>query len=169
VLEDRFELDQFDDAHAVYILVTDRDGRHLGSVRLLQTMRPHILGTLFPTLCAGDAPRGTGIMEITRFCLDPGQDRTQRLAARNILVSALVDYALDRGITTYTGVVEMGWLQQILAFGWRCRPLGLPQSLGGKQVGALRIEIEPNTPALLSWNGIYAPQRLACANELEPA
>lgn len=169
VLEGRFELDQFDDAHAVYIIVSDRNGRHLGSARLLQTIRPHILGTLFPTLCAGDAPRGAGIMEITRFCLDPNQDRAERLSTRNILVSALVDYALDRGIGAYTGVAEMGWLQQILAFGWRCRPLGLPRTLGGKQLGALRIEIEPNTPALLSWNGIYAPQTLARANELEPA
>lgn len=169
VIEGRFELDQFDDAHAVYILVTDRDGRHLGSARLLQTMRPHILGTLFPRLCAGDAPRGAGILEITRFCLDPDQGSAPRLATRNVLVSALVDYALDRGITTYTGVAEMGWLQQILAFGWRCRPLGLPQSLGGKLLGALRIEIEPNTPALLAWNGIYAPQNLVCHGELESA
>jgi N-acyl-L-homoserine lactone synthetase len=169
VLDGRFELDQFDGGNAVYIVVTDREGRHLASARLLQTMRPHILGTLFPSLCAGEVPRGAGMLEITRFCLDRRQCGAQRLAARNQLVSALVDYALDRGITSYTGVAETAWLQQILAFGWACRPLGTPLMLGGRLLGGLRIEIEPNTPALLSWNGIYAPQSLARISELEPA
>jgi acyl-homoserine lactone synthase len=169
VLDGRFEVDQFDDSDATYIVVADLDGRHLGSARLLQTLRPHILGTLFPGLCAGAPPRGTGILEITRFCLDPRQGGAHRLATRNRLVSALVDYALDSGITSYVGVAEMAWLQQVLAFGWRCRPLGGPRSIGARTLGALRIEIEPNTPALLSWNGIYAPQRLARHRRLEPA
>ncbi|HEX8238262.1 MAG TPA: acyl-homoserine-lactone synthase [Allosphingosinicella sp.] len=169
VLQGRYEIDQFDDPNAVYIIVTDRDGGHLGSARLLQTMRPHILGTLFPRLCAGDPPRGSGILEITRFCLDRSQGGAQRIATRNRLVSALVDYALDRGVTSYVGVAEMAWLQQVLAFGWACRPLGAPLVVDGRLLGALRIEIEPNTPALLSWNGIYAPHSLAPNRELEPA
>lgn len=169
VIGGRYELDQFDDGNAVYLVIRDRDGQHLGSARLLQTMRPHILGTLFPRLCAGEAPRGAGVIEITRFCLERRQGGAQRLAIRNQLVSALVDYALDRGITSYTGVAEMAWLQQILAFGWTCRPLGTPRMVDGRLLGALRIEIEPNTPALLSWNGIYAPQSLTCHCELEPA
>ena len=74
VLEGRFEIDQFDDEHAAYLIVpAEAEARDL-------------------------------------------QDR----------VSALVGYALENGVETYTGVAEMGWLQQILAFGWRCRPLGLP-------------------------------------------
>jgi acyl-homoserine lactone synthase len=169
VLDDRYELDRFDDEHAVYIVLADRTGLHIASARLLQTMRPHILGTLFPTLCTGDVPRGAGIFEITRFCLDRGQGAAQRLAARNRLVSALVDYALERGISSYTGVAEMGWLQQILAFGWRCRPLGPPRSVGGRLLGALRIEIEPNTPALLSWNGLYSARATVAVSALEPA
>jgi N-acyl-L-homoserine lactone synthetase len=157
ILDGRFELDQFDDEHAVYLIVTDAAGAHLGSARLLETTRPHILDTLFPELCANDPPRDPSIQEITRFCLDRKQSAGERLAIRNCLVSALAHHALERGLTGYTGVAEMGWLQQILAFGWRCRPLGLPRICGGRMLGALSIDITPDTPALLAETGIHTP------------
>lgn len=169
VLEGRFEIDQFDDEHAVYLIVGRRDGGHAASARLLKTSRPHILDTLFPTLCASTPPKGQDVLEITRFCLDRVQSANERLEARNILVSALVRYALDHGVATYTGVAEMGWLQQILAFGWRCRPLGLPRMVEGKLVGALRIDITDETPGLLEANGIYRPALLAAPDILEAA
>ncbi|MDT9599871.1 acyl-homoserine-lactone synthase [Sphingosinicella rhizophila] len=161
VLEGRYEVDQFDDEDAVYLIVPGEDGRHAGSARLLKTIRPHILDTLFPELCAAPVPRGAGTLEITRFCLDRAQSADARLETRNCLVSGLVRYALENGVETYTGVAEMGWLQQILAFGWRCRPLGLPRRIDGKMLGALRIDINDETPALLEANGIYrsAPVR----------
>ena len=160
VLEGRYEVDQFDDESAAYLIVTDEHGSHTGSARLLKTTRPHILDTLFPQLCAAPAPRGASILEITRFCLGRGQSAEQRLETRNRLVSGLVRYALENGVETYTGVAEMGWLQQILAFGWRCRPLGLPRLIDGKMLGALRIDISDETPALLEANGIYRSTRL---------
>lgn len=155
VLDGRFELDQFDDEHAVYLVVRGADGAHLGSARLLETTRPHILDTLFPDLCAVAVPRGPEVREITRFCLDRRLSATRRLAVRNMLVSALVDHAIARGIAVYTGVAELGWLQQILAFGWRCRPLGLPALCDGRTLGALRIEISAQTPALMTRTGVY--------------
>jgi N-acyl-L-homoserine lactone synthetase len=156
VLEDRFELDQFDTEDATYLVVADRSGGHLGSARLLETMRPHLLSSVFPHLCASGPPRDPNVHEITRFCLDRRLGAQQRLATRNCLVRALVDYALARGLTGYTGVAEMAWLQQILAFGWRCRPLGVPQEYAGRLLGALSIEITPDTPALLARRGIHA-------------
>lgn len=161
VLDGRFEVDQFDDPHATYIIVADSRGEHLASARLLETTRPHILGDLFAELCAGPVPAGPQVLEITRFCLDRKLGASDRLKVRNRLVSALVAHALQCGIRTYTGVAEMGWLQQILAFGWDCRPLGLPQCIGGRTIGALAISIEPATPALLSSNGIWVDEDLA--------
>lgn len=157
VLAGRFELDQFDDEHAAYLIVRGEAGEHLASARLLQTVRPHLLDTLFADLCAAAPPRGPHVREITRFCLDRRLPSRRRLAVRNRLVSALADYALARGIATYTGIAEIAWLQQILAFGWRCRPLGLPRMRDGKMLGALRIDIAVDTPALLAGAGIYTP------------
>lgn len=155
VLRDRFELDQFDDEHASYVIVAGDDGGHLGSARLLGTSRPHILGNLYPQLCAAGVPSGPDIVEITRFCLGRNQGAWRRRQTRNRLISALVEVALDRGISTYTGVAEMSWLQQILAFGWDCRPLGPPVPISGCLLGALEISITSDTPRLLEANGIW--------------
>jgi len=169
VIDGRYEIDQFDDERAVYLIVQGMGGYHAASARLLETTRPHILDTLFPELCAGDIPRGPRVREITRFCLALGQRGEERLETRNHLVSALVSYGLETGITTFTGVAEMGWLQQILAFGWRCRPLGLPRRIGGKMLGALRIEIGEETVRRLEINGIYRPAPLERPALLEAA
>lgn len=160
VLEQRYEVDQFDDEHATYLIVPNAAGGHAGSARLLETGRPHILDTLFPGLCEAPLPRGARTLEITRFCLGRGLGAQGRLEIRNRLVSGMVRYALENGIETYTGVAEIGWLQQILAFGWRCRPLGLPRVVDGRMLGALRIDISDETPALLEANGIYRPAPL---------
>ena len=159
VIDGRYELDQFDGEHAVYLALVGRDGRHLRTRRLLPTMRPHLLDSLFPELCVAEPPGGPGVMEITRFCLDRSLGAARRLQTRNRLVVALARYALARGIHTYTGVAEMGWLQQILAFGWRCRPLGAPRVIAGQPLGALRIDITAETPALLerAFSGAPAP------------
>lgn len=154
VLEGRFEIDQFDDAHATYLVVADHDGMHLGSARLLPTVRPHILGNLFAGLCEDAPPRGGDIFEITRFCLDRSLNARDRRTVRDTLVTAIVLHALDNNIRTYTAIAEMGWFQQILAFGWRCAPLGLPQGHDGTLIAALAIEIDTETPTLLARAGI---------------
>lgn len=157
VLEDRYEIDQFDGPDATYLIVEDGHGHHLASARLLPTSAPHILSSLFPQLCAGAPPTGTAIREITRFCLDRAHDAATRRAARDTLVAALAGHALDHGIHAYTGVAELPWLQQILAFGWDCRPLGLPQQIGGRTLGALRIDITRDILARLAANNIRGP------------
>jgi N-acyl-L-homoserine lactone synthetase len=157
VLDGRYEIDQFDNEHAVYLIVADASGDHLGSARLLPTTRPHILDSLFPSLCAGEPPRSPDCFEITRFCLGRNQNARERLETRNRLVSAIAQYAIEHGISSYTGVAELAWLQQILAFGWRCRPLGLPRVIGGRTLGAIRIDIDADTRALLAANAIFRP------------
>lgn len=156
VLADRFEVDQFDDEHATYLVVTDPAGGHLASARLLPTTRPHILADLYSPLCDGDVPRGPRIYEVTRFCLDRRIGARQRRFARDRLVMAIAEFALAEGIDRYTGVAETGWLEQILAFGWRARPLGAPRWVRGRRLGALAIDIDTDTPRLLAEAGIGA-------------
>lgn len=157
VVGGQFEIDQFDTPDAIYLILTDRAGEHLASARLLPTTQPHILDSLFPQLCDGPPPTGSTIYEITRFCLDRSLNAVERREARNRLVSAIVDYALQHGITEYTGVADTAWFQQILAFGWRCRPLGLPVHDKSSMLVALAITITAETPSLLADAGIYRP------------
>lgn len=156
VLDGRYEVDQFDDVHATYLILAEPDGTHLGSARLLPTTRPHILDSLYAELCEEAPPQSPEIFEITRFCLDRRLSARERRQVRDTLVTALADHALATGITAYSAIAEMGWFQQILAFGWRCMPLGLPKVIDGTMLAALRIEITAETPALLAAGRITA-------------
>lgn len=156
-LDGQFEVDAFDNENARYIILIDGDGGHLGSARLLPTVCPHILGDLFPQLCTEAVPTGANVLEITRFCLDRRLRAADRRVVRNQLITGIVDYALAENVERYTGVAEMGWLQQILSFGWDCRPLGMLATDKAGAIGAIEIRIVPDTPAKLHAAGIWSP------------
>lgn len=156
VLAGRYELDQFDNQDARYLILSEPDGAHRASARLLPTTEPHLLDSHFAVLSDEPIPHGPGVYEITRFCLDRSLTARQRRDARDQLVRGLVDYALDNAISTYTGVAEPGWLEQILAFGWQCRTLGRIMPVEGMMLAALRIEIEPDTHDRLDRAGIIS-------------
>ncbi len=156
IIDGRYEVDQFDNGHATYLVLTDAAGEHLASARLLPTIRPHLLDSFYPMLCEEGPPRGDDACEITRFCLDRRLDSRRRRAARDALVLALVDHAVRHDIRVYSAIAELAWFQQILAFGWRCRPLGMPSMIGGTILAALRIDIDRDTPALLAGAGIIS-------------
>ncbi|MDT7529076.1 autoinducer synthase [Sphingopyxis sp. SE2] len=165
-LADRFELDHFDDTEATYLIVTDTEGEHLASARLLLTTRPALLDSLFPGLVAGEVPQGADVLEITRFCLSPGIGAQQRRIARDALVVGLAEFALANDIRTYTGVAELPWFRQIQTFGWECRLLGEPALHRGQALVALRIDIDTSTVAKLADAGIVgnaAAASTACA------
>jgi acyl-homoserine lactone synthase len=157
VLRQEFEVDEFDDEHATYLVVAGRDApdRHLGSVRLLTSTRPHILGDIFPELCAGEIPRGPEVMEITRLCIAPGADGVRTgMTIRRRLAIGLTEFALLHDIRTYTLVCALPHLPQVLAAGWNVSPLGLPAAIEGQMLCAARIDITPATlPVLRGTHG----------------
>jgi len=161
VLADRYEVDQFDDRHCTYLLLTDEAGRHRASARLLPTVRPHILDSLYPHLCTDLPPRGDDIFEITRFCLDRDLTAADRRRARDTLVCALADHALSRGIRAYTAIAERRWIEQIRSFGWRTHALGPEWIERNSRLAALEIVIEPDTPGRLRTCGLTPDERLA--------
>lgn len=154
VLAGRYEVDHFDDGQAIYLIVTDCEGEHLASARLLATTRPALLDSLFPDLVEGPVPRGSDIFEITRFCLSRGVGAGLRRKARDLLLVGLVQYGLDHGIRSYTGVAELPWFKQIARFGWDCRALGAPQRRDGRTLTALRIEVDDEAIDRLAARGI---------------
>lgn len=155
-LAGRFELDHFDDVDATYLIVTDADGEHLASARLLLTTRPALLDSLFPELVDGPVPQGADVLEITRFCLSPGIGARQRRVARDSLLVGLAEFALANGIRIYTGVAELAWFRQVESFGWDCQPLGPPRLHGGEALVALRIDIDGSTISRLAAAGIIS-------------
>jgi N-acyl-L-homoserine lactone synthetase len=155
VVGGRYEVDQFDGPHAVYIVAVDEEGRHEASMRMLPTVHPHLLGTLFPHLCPFGVPTGETIWESTRLCLPQRHGSERRLELRNGLISAMVDFALARGIDRITGVIPEGFRKLVLTMGWRAEPLGPAVRIPGGPIGAFAIDVATDTPDRLRWTGIY--------------
>lgn len=155
VLDDAYEIDQFDTPDASYLVLTDGENRHRASARLLRTDRAHILGELFPCLCDGPLPSRPDFREITRFCIEPTLSRVDRRAARDELVTALADHALATGMAAYTAVANRAWFRQVENFGWQCRTLGEGCRINGERLVALQIDIDCKTPEDLARGGIY--------------
>ena len=155
VVDAQFEIDEYDTEAAIYLIVAaPEDGRHLGSVRIVPTAGPHLLGDKFAFLCAGAVPRGDDIWEITRLCTAPGLPRETASRVRQQLALALVEFALIGGISRYTMMTHMALLAGVLATGWDCEPLGMPADVGGEMVGALQVTIDTSTLTRLrsQWN-----------------
>ena len=149
-----FEIDQYDDDRATYLVHTDEEtGLHVGSVRLLRTDGGHILADLFPHLCDGPVPRGERLREITRMCVSPDCPADRRRDVRRMLATAIVRHAVATGLAGYTAVTEIRFLSRVVAAGWRCRPLGLPQPHGATVIGALQIDIDAGSLGDLRTSG----------------
>jgi acyl-homoserine lactone synthase len=146
-----WEMDQFDTNEADYLILRDPDtGCHLASVRLLRTTVPHILSEVFPFLCEAAIPRGPSVREITRFVVSPDVPVRERLATRNMLGRAMIEFGQMVGVTMYTAVCDFGFLTQLLAADWHITPLGMPQYVEGSLIGALKIRLDRNSLARTS-------------------
>ncbi|MDB5499698.1 MAG: putative autoinducer synthesis protein [Phenylobacterium sp.] len=147
VVAGEFEIDQFDTDRAVYVLALDPSGAQLGSARLLPSTGPTLLSEVFPHLCERGVPRGGDVWEITRMCTHPGIADAKLV--RQKLMVGMVEFALLNGIRRFTLVSHIPYLSALLAIGWDCEPLGLPQEHAGQMVGALVVNVTPDTLSLL--------------------
>lgn len=156
---DGLEIDEYDRDDTVYLLVADRaTGGHLGSVRLLSTAGPHLLGDKFAGLCAGAVPRGPAIFEITRMLTRPGLPRDVALRVRQHLSIAIAEFALANGIGQFTMMTHVQYLANVLAVGWDCEPLGMPQEHDGVAIAALLVGIDAAALARMrAQYSIFAP------------
>lgn len=163
VVDDQYEIDQFDNADTIYLIAADDHGHHEASIRLFPSNRPHMLSTIFPHLCPFGVPMGDRTWESTRLCLPQRHGASRRRELRNMLLSAMVDMALERGIDHYTGVIPDPFRKEVLAMGWRAEPLGPAVRVPGGPIGAFLIHISDDTPERLRWTGVYPPAAASVA------
>jgi N-acyl-L-homoserine lactone synthetase len=156
------EIDEFDNEYAVYVMaVGAQDGRHLGSVRLLPTTRPHMLSSIFADLCPEGAPAGEDVWEISRLVAAPEARGTSLLRVYRQLAEALIDFARQNGIARYTLVTEAHRVSALLAVGWTVNPLSLPTERDGEMIEALEIVVDEESLHRVRergrWSGVQAP------------
>lgn len=163
VVDGQFEIDQFDTDQTVYIICADATGAHEASLRLMPTTKPHMLQDLFDQLCPGGVPTGPTTWESTRLCLPQRHGAARRRELRNALISAMVDFAIARGIERLTGVLPDAFRKEVLAMGWAAEPLGPPVRVESGVVGAFLAHVRPDTPSRLRWTGTYVGTSQAAA------
>lgn len=148
------EFDQFDTPEAVHLLYLE-NGTVLGGTRLLPTTEPHLLSEVFAHFAAiRGVPREPDIAEWTRFYV-ASERREEHKASRvgSVILASMVDYALEEGLSAVSALMNTFWLPRFLGYGWRVRPLGLPDVHDGEWLVAGTIEISPQA---------LAGVRLAC-------
>lgn len=137
------EIDAYDSPEAVYLIEADGARAPVtGSARLLPTDRPHLLGDVFPHLCAQAPPRGANIWEATRFCPAPDTPKgapRHHLLAR--MIAAIMEAALLFGIERVTFVANAGLAPLALKAGWNARVLGPSQQRGRDRLTAMVADI----------------------------
>ena len=102
-----------------------------------------MLGTLFPHLCPFGVTVDEAPWESARLCLPQRHGAERWRLLRNLLFTAMVDFALERGIERYTGVVPDPFRKEVLAMGWQAEPLGPAVRIPGDLIGAFLIHIRP--------------------------
>ncbi|WP_271009532.1 acyl-homoserine-lactone synthase [Paucibacter sp. B51] len=154
------ELDQFDHAHAHYLLLRDESGALGGCARLLPTLRPYLLQEVFPMLAPGLLPRDAAVWELSRFAvLNPSQalidaDRprahstlpqfssTEAIA----LLQAALDHARGLGVRSLVTVSPVGIERLLNMAGFVTRALAPAQVVGGHRLFACQIECQSRRP-----------------------
>jgi acyl homoserine lactone synthase len=134
-VEDGRERDKYDDEGPVYIIYADDAGQRVkGSLRLLPTTGPTVLGDIFadtlPDAIGLSAPT---IWECTRFCVEesasPRRHRDE-LISSGILIAALGEVAVKAGIEAILGNFDSTMLRLYRRIGCEVEVLGSTHRYG---------------------------------------
>ena len=126
------EIDQFDNAEAVYLMKLAENGSVEGAVRLIPTNKPHLMRDVFAhVVTSGAIPNDEKIYEMTRcYVSEAVTDKRERTMAAGELLAAQLEYGLAKGLTDYSVVSDMYFLPIMLALGDGVNKLGEPYEYG---------------------------------------
>ncbi|WP_157017728.1 acyl-homoserine-lactone synthase [Mesorhizobium xinjiangense] len=136
------EVDQFDTDSATYILGIE-EGQVVTSCRLIPTSEPHLVSEVFPHFCeARGVPRRADWAEWTRTFVATAQRGMTRRGTLTQLCCAVMEYALDEGLSAVGGIQETYFLSQHKMLNWRVRPMGLSREVNGEWCIVAYIDVD---------------------------
>ncbi|MEX2518976.1 MAG: acyl-homoserine-lactone synthase [Paracoccaceae bacterium] len=122
------ETDEYDRLNPLYIVLSDDEGQHIGSTRLMPSTGPTMIADHFAHLTDGVAISSSTIWEVTRFFVS---DRANRRAAP-ALMWAGCDFALRAGVEFFVGVTGAHMVRVFSACGWSPEVIGRADSPDGE-------------------------------------
>jgi N-acyl-L-homoserine lactone synthetase len=114
------EIDQYDRFDSLYVIVSEADGSHAGSMRLIPTSKPTMLSEHFSEAIPGISINSDRIWECTRFCISPkseGSVSASLLAAGGKLMN-------EMGLKYFVAVFDRRMLKVYRMLGWSPIVLG---------------------------------------------
>ncbi len=143
---DKREVDQFDTPSALHFVVL-RNKRVAGYCRLLPTIRPHLLDSVYPWLCERETiPTGPDIFEWTRYCV--AREWRYGSAVSDVgseLIVGVFEYCLENGINVLTLQADPMWMTRFHELGCPVRPLGFPTEIDNENVVAFSLAVSENS------------------------
>ncbi|NRA88855.1 MAG: GNAT family N-acetyltransferase [Rhizobiales bacterium] len=139
------EIDEFDTGNVIYIICVEGT-RVVGTIRLLETLRPTMLSTVFKCLLDGETiPKSATIWESTRFAVDTDQINTKSNNKTNWvtreLLGGIYEYALENNITHIVSVFDV-FVERILKrAGCEFNRIGKPVKIGRVKAVAAKFPI----------------------------
>lgn len=110
LVDDEYEIDEYDREDTSYLMAFDRGGELVGSVRLISTTMPHMLAGPFQSMFPDVGFTSPIIWEATRFVVlgDRGvQPNMVSTAACEILLG-MCQFGLDNGVRHIMAVYDAG-------------------------------------------------------------
>ena len=141
---DDFEIDRYDRDDTTYLIAKrDVHAAVLASVRLLPTVKAHLMVDLFHDACLGNAPRGPQIWEVSRFCASPEvRSRRDRVQLFGEIVCGVMETAMANRVKRVTFSANTGLLPISLACGWDAQRLGPTLPDGNDRLTAVSAAID---------------------------
>ncbi len=140
--DDKREYDQFDTADTVYLLGLEK-GHVIGGLRLMPTTGPHLIGDVFSRFASErGVPRRPDIAEWTRIFVVPNR-REEHSGSKvgSTVIASMIDYGLQEGLSGISVVMNTFWLPKFHKYGWRVRPLGMPDIHDDEWLIAVQIDV----------------------------
>jgi len=147
--ESGLEYDQFDRDDTVYVVAQNEHQEIIGTARLLPTIRPYLLGEVFPQLMNGlPVPASDEVWELSRFAaLDFKAAATSALAqfsspiATGLLRTSLAQ-AASLGAKHLITVSPLGIERLLRKAGFNAHRAGPPMLVDGSPIFACWIDVE---------------------------
>ncbi|MGJ7505463.1 MULTISPECIES: acyl-homoserine-lactone synthase [unclassified Variovorax] len=140
------ELDQFDRDDTMYLLARGDAGEVIGTARLLPTVRPYLLGEVFPQLIPGEPPRDPEVWELSRFAASGDEiaasGALSQFASTKViaLLEAALRFAAAHGVHRLITVSPLGIERLLRRYGFAAHRAGPPAIVDGQPIFACWID-----------------------------
>lgn len=138
------ELDQFDRPDTVYVIAKNEFDEICGHARLLPTVKPYLIGEVFPELMNGaPIPSCETVWELSRFAAvdTSGRGLSFDPKVSKYLLDEAANYVRQRGATRLLSASPLGVERLVHRAGYKAYRAGPPVMVDEKPVIACWIEL----------------------------